>query len=879
MARSAGKAPDPPPPVTEPLRRYREKRRFDRTAEPAGLSTPDAGGANRFVVHKHAARRLHYDLRLAVDGVYKSWAVPRGPSLDPADVRLAVHVEDHPMDYGDFEGIIPKGEYGGGTVMIWDRGAWEPQDDDPLKAYQRGRLKFSFNGERLKGSWMLVRSGDNSDRQDRWLLRKHRDDAARPGDGEALVRDALTSVVSGRTMAEIAADTDRVWRGRAEARDNDGAAETSAAIEGAAPAETAGQGIGEPAPLPSFILPQLATLSAKAPAGDGWLHEIKFDGYRLQVRIERGAVTLSTRNGHDWSDRFPHIEAAAKRLAVDTAILDGEAVVIDDAGISNFGALQAVLAGEADHPIRFYAFDLLYLDGNDLRKAPLLARKEALAALIAGLGPDEATMLLSEHLDGRGPAVLQSACQLALEGVVSKLKSAPYRSGRGKDWRKSKCIERQEFVIGGLMASTASPNSVGSLLLGYHDDQDPGRLVYAGKVGTGFSAAQARDLRQRLREVERAAPPFADVPADAARGAVWVEPALVCEVEFAAWTRDGRIRHAAFMGLRNDKPPQDVVREVTSNAPQAAASPPSPAPERQPRKTTDDRVAGVALTHADRIVYPDQGVTKRGLAEYMAAVGESMLPHIAGRPLSLVRCPSGSEEKCFFQKHPQPGFLDDLQRVTVSAPGKKKEEMVLAASVRDLVVLIQHGVLEIHPWGSRAGSLDNPDMVIFDLDPDEGLAWPAVVAAARELRERLRAIGLASFVKTTGGKGLHVQFPLEPRHTWEEVAAFTAGLAKAMAKDSPQRYTATMSKRARTGRIFIDHFRNRRGSTAVAPYSPRARPNAPVSMPVAWSELDALGTGARFTVPDTPRRLTRSFQDPWAELTTTHQSLPDERAR
>jgi bifunctional non-homologous end joining protein LigD len=809
------------------LARYRAKRDFRATPEPRGGAGAATG--HSFVVQKHAARRLHYDFRLELDGLLKSWAVTKAPSLDPAVRRLAVHVEDHPLEYAGFEGVIPKGEYGGGTVMIWDRGTWEPEGD-AAAGYAKGRLRFTLHGRKLTGRWTLVRMGGKAGADGNWLLIKARDEAARPGAGDELVDAAPRSVATGRSLDEIAAQADRVWTSQGERTK---------------PAPRAATG-GKAAPMPAFVPPQLATLVERPPDGPEWLHEIKFDGYRLLCRIDRGRVQLLTRTGQDWTHRFPTL-AKAVPTRIEPAMIDGEAVVMRSDGVSSFQALQEALSAGRDDAIVFYAFDLLFADGADLRGAPLETRKARLAELLRGQGGDR--LRVSTHIDGRGAEVWQNACDMALEGVVSKRRDAPYRSGRGPDWLKTKCGARQEFVIGGYTGLATDRRSVGALLLGHYED---GVLVYAGKVGTGFTAKSRRALHETLAKLRRKTPPFASVPG-AVRRACWVEPRLVAEIAHAGWTRDGRLRHPAFQGLRQDKPARDVAKD---------------APKRVRAKSSNAVVAGVALTHADRVLYPEQGVTKRDLAEYYAQVAEAMLPHVAGRPLTLVRCPGGRGGQCFYQKHPGPSAPERLRRTRV-APD---QEQLVLDDVAGLVALVQIGVLELHLWGSRADDLERPDRIVFDIDPDAGVAWSGVLAAARELRERLARLKLESFVKTTGGKGLHVVVPVAPALEWPAVKDFAKGIAEAMAGDSPGAYTTNMRKAERKGRIFIDYLRNDRGATAVAPFSTRARPGAPVATPISWRELATVRPAA-LDVATVPRRV-RTRDDPWAEMARLRQTLP-----
>ncbi|MBB5754931.1 DNA ligase D [Prosthecomicrobium pneumaticum] len=821
---------------------YRRKRNFAKTAEPSGAEPQEAKG-DSFVVQKHDATRLHYDFRLEMDGVLKSWAVTRGPSLDPAEKRLAVHVEDHPLEYGGFEGTIPAGEYGGGTVILWDRGRWTPIGD-AAKGYAKGHLDFELDGEKLKGRWHLVRMAHKPrEKKENWLLIKGDDAYAQPGHGDVLIEDRPESVKTGRVIAEVE-DEAPGWSSKT-GRIDPPAKETSPFD----PAKLKGAKKGK---LPDFLRPALATLGTKAPKGKSWLHEIKFDGYRLQARIEKGAVRLLTRSGLDWTKRFGKaVPAALAALPVETALIDGELVVESAAGASDFSALQADLSeGRADRFV-FYVFDMPYCDGFDLTAVPLRTRKDALRALI----PDGGTLRFSEHFEADGDVVRTHACRLSLEGIVSKRADGPYRSGRTKDWIKSKCSYRQEFVIGGYVPSTTSDKAIGSLVLGYYED---GRLLHAGRVGTGYSASVAEDLFRRLEAIRRDHSPFAGkLTAEAARQVRYVEPRLVAEVEFRAWTADDNIRHAAFRGLREDKPAEEVVRETG-----APSADPAPAPAR-PR---------VKLTHPDRVYWPEDGVTKEGLADYYSEVWRRMAPYVVDRPLALLRCPGGIVEACFFQKHGWKGMSRSIRLVADPADDEK---LIVIEDLDGLIGLVQGGALEIHPWGARLGTLEQPDTIILDLDPGEGVSWDAVVAAAEEARQRLEAAGLAAFLKTSGGKGLHVVAPLKPQAGWDEAKAFTKAIAEAMAGDDPERYVATITKSKRKGKILVDYLRNGRGATAVAPYSTRARPGAAVSMPIGWDELASVPAANYFTVATAPTRLARLTTDPWADIRKAAAPLPE----
>lgn len=818
------------------LETYRQKRDFTATPEPEGRLAP-AGGLS-FVIQKHDATRLHYDFRLEMDGVLKSWAVTKGPSLVAGERRLAVEVEDHPLDYGDFEGTIPKGEYGGGTVLVWDRGTWSPVGD-PQESYQRGRLEFELDGRKLTGRWYLVRmSRRPGERRDNWLLIKADDEFARPQGSRDILEERPESVKSGRQLAEVAGRA-RPLSGASKAPGRR-PARPAAAGETALPDPATLTGAKEAA-LPAFVEPMLATLVAAAPTGPQWLHEIKFDGYRLQARIEARRVKLLTRGGLDWTKKFGKaVFTDLQNLPVGAALIDGEMVVETDAGASDFAALQADLGSGRYDRLVFYAFDLLHLDGYDLRSLPLIERRALLERIVAGAG---GTVRFSRHFDDSGAMVLRHACRLSLEGIVSKLRDAPYRAGRSRSWVKSKCSDRQEFVIAGYVPSTVSRKLVGSLVLGIHEG---GQLQHVGRVGSGLSRAVAEDLARRLERLRVDTSPFGTpLSADEARRVRFVRPELVAEVEFRAWTADGQLRHAAFRGLREDKAAEEIVREK----PKSAKAP-------RPQRRT------VRLTHPDRLYWPDEGVTKEGLADYYADVWRLIAPFVVGRPLALLRCPRGINGERFFQKHAWKGINSNI--VSVDDPQDPNGEPFLAINDLDgLMALVQSAVLEIHPWGSTLADWERPDMIILDLDPGEDVTWPTVIEAAREVRERLADAGLASFVKTSGGKGLHVVAPLKPEAEWPEAKALTSALAEAMAADSPERFVTTISKSRRHGKILVDYLRNQRGATAVAPYSTRARPGASVSTPLTWEELGPdIGPG-HFTVVNLPTRLAALTADPW----------------
>jgi len=844
------------------LETYRQKRNFAVTKEPRGRKAKLAG--HSYLIQKHDARRLHYDLRLEMDGVLKSWAVTRGPSLIPGEKRLAVHVEDHPLDYGSFEGTIPKGEYGGGTVLLWDKGNWSPIGDEQ-KGYQKGHLEFELHGEKLRGRWHLVKMhGKPREKHENWLLIKADDDDANDEKAKDILDELPDSVKTGRDLAAISTEepgwssktgkiakkskpSQEVPRKTAQPKAVESIQQTKAPVKGA-----------KKSVMPDFVEPALAMLASKAPDSTRYLHEIKFDGYRLQVRIDKGRVRLFTRSGLDWTGRFGgRLSAAFKNLPVTTALIDGELVVENDAGVSNFSMLQMDLAAKKSDRFIFYAFDLLYLDGYDLRGAPLIERKEALQAIMT-CEPD--ILRYSEHFEAGGETMLRHACRLSLEGLVSKLRDAPYRSGRSKSWIKSKCTARQEFVIGGYAISATSSKAIGSLALGLYED---GKLRHVGRVGTGFSAQVAADLFKKLKVLRQDKSPFAGrLPAEAARDLQFVKPVLVAEVEFRAWTGDGHLRHASFHGLREDKLATEVVKEqaagVASPAPASSSKPPS---------------SGVTLTHPGRLYWPEDGITKEGLAHYYAEVWPFIAPFIVARPLSLLRCPDGISKACFFQKHAWKG-INRFIKLVEDPKDKATEPFLVIDQLEGLIALAQAGVLEIHPWGSSLAALEQPDMMIFDLDPSEDVSWEAIIAAARDIKTRLEAVGLAAFVKTSGGKGLHVCVPLKPKANWDEVKGFAKALAESMAKESPGRFISIATKAKRKGLIFIDYLRNGRGATAVAPYSTRARTGGAVSMPLAWDELNSKIGPAYFTIGNALARLSHLKSDPWSSFRKMEAPLP-----
>jgi bifunctional non-homologous end joining protein LigD len=864
------------------LSTYNAKRRFNVTKEPRGKA---GKRGHAFVIQKHAARRLHYDLRLQVGGAMKSWAVTRGPSLVPGEKRLAVQVEDHPIEYNKFEGTIPKGEYGGGTVMIWDRGQWEPEGD-PERGLKKGHLSFRLEGEKLHGGWHLVRMHRRpGEKRDNWLLIKQHDDDAREARDEDILEEEPLSVATGRTLDEITENAPRRkrkpkskatrTRGPARKTNRKRASAANVQLMRRSPSQASNKKAAVDAlartrrsALPDFVEPCLATLADKAPASGNWIHEIKFDGYRIQVRIDRGKVRLLTRKGLDWTAKFPTIAAAAADLKMTTALIDGELVSEDTDGISQFSLLQQDLkSGRTDRMV-FYAFDLLHLDSADLTSQPLSERKAALAGIIKS-GRKRGPLRLSESLTEPGPTLLKHACTMGLEGIIAKRNDAPYRSGRGHDWLKIKCSDRQEFVVAGYMPSTADSHAVGALVLGVYKR---GTLTYAGRTGTGFTHESARALYRRFKALTRKTSTLAPVPKEerGRRGPVWLEPQTVVEVDFHGWTHGDRVRQASFQGVREDKAPTEVVRE-TAAMPAAntqAAVKKRSAPVKP--RSGNEIVGHVTLTHPGRVYWQEAGITKRDLADYYRKVWDWMRPHVAGRPIALVRCPEGADAgQCFFQKHARAGIPARFLHLVP----EKGNKIISIDDLDGLIALVQGGVLEVHTRGSTIDDLARADRLVFDLDPGPGTGWRDVVAAAREVRDRLERIKLTSYLKTSGGKGLHVVLPIKPE-LWDTAKKFCHAVALSMEKDSPDRYLATATKAKRQGRIFVDYLRNSREATAVAPYSTRARPGAPVSMPIDWSELGSLKSANQYAVENAIQRLSRLKKDPWAEIGRVKQALP-----
>jgi bifunctional non-homologous end joining protein LigD len=864
------------------LSNYRKKRDFERTAEPSGAAEVPPSARRRFVVQKHAATRLHYDLRLEVDGVFKSWAVTRGPSLDPSDKRLAVEVEDHPLDYGDFEGTIPKGQYGGGTVQLWDRGTFDAVD--PETGLEKGDLKFTLHGNKLRGSWVLVRMRHDrgGGKHTNWLLIKHRDEFASDGDADAILK-ADRSVASGRTMAEIAAGrgrapepfmlaksaamaADAVWDSSqgvaAAARAKAARSKPSRASAKAAPAKQAA--------MPDFVAPQLCRAVERPPGGAGWCHEIKFDGYRMQLRVAGGGVTLKTRTGLDWTAQFPALEKQAASLP--DVLIDGEIVALGANATPNFSALQAALSDGKTESLQFFAFDVLFADGNDLRRLPLADRKARLKAVLETHGRGKARLIrYVEHFESGGDAVLRSACELSLEGIVSKKLNSPYRSGRSDDWTKAKCRAGHEVVLGGWKTTNGQFRS---LMAGV---QRGDHLAFVGIIGTGFGQDTVKRIMPALQHAAADHSPFGGKEAPRnSRDIHWLKPELVAEIEFAGFTDAGNIRQAAFKGLRQDKSAADVIAEqpaMASIAMPKAGKPSQMAPQAARRS---NEVMGVAISKPDKELWPDGGdgaaVTKLDLARYLEAVGGWMIGHLKGRPCSIVRAPDGIGGEQFFQRHAMPGTSGLLDLVQVS--GDRKPYLQIDR-VEGLAAVAQSGGVELHPWNCAPDAPDIPGRLVFDLDPAPEVAFADVIEAAKELRQRLESLGLESFCKTTGGKGLHVVAPLlvgaRDRVSWPEAKAFAQAICQGMTNDHPGRYLLNMSKKLRQGKIFLDYLRNDKMATAVAVLSPRARDGATVSMPLNWTQLRNGLDPRRYTVRSVPVLLTRT--KPWQSYDAAASSI------
>ena len=844
---------------------YRRKRDFTQTQEPAGARRKaderrgnSDSGALHFVIQKHDATRLHYDFRLELDGTLKSWAIPKGPSLDPHDKRLAVHVEDHPLDYADFEGHIPEGQYGGGDVIVWDRGTWHPHGD-PRKAYREGKLKFDLDGEKLHGAWALVRThlrASGKQPKEQWLLIKERDAQVRAASDYDITRVLPGSVISGKHVGEDAEDT--------------------------SPTSVQPPAGAVPAALPRTLEPQLATLVDAAPAHGEWDYEVKFDGYRILARIDGNTIRLFSRNGRDWTAKLPRQARTLHALGLREAWLDGEVVVMGERGVPDFQALQnAFETAHAEH-IVYYLFDVPFCNGMDLRNVPLRERRALLQRILeAAPGDlDRDAVQFSGTFHAAPEDLLASACSMSLEGVIGKRADAPYRAGRSPAWIKLKCGQRQEFVIGGYSAPKGSRSGFGALLLGVYDNT--GTLRYAGRVGSGFNETSLNALHHELSGLAIDSPPFANPPMGAdARDVQWVKPERVAEIAFAEWTREGIVRQAVFQGLRDDKPARSIVRE-TAKPPSAASKDNREetravsAAERKVRPGAE-RIAGVDVTHPDRVIEKASGTTKADLARYYASVADWLLPHLRNRPTSLVRAPDGIEGERFFQKHSAALKLQGITQLDPSLdPGHPS--LLAINSVEALVGAVQMGTVEFHTWNALADRIEQPDRIVFDIDPDPALPFARVIEATQLMLAMLDALGLKAFLKTSGGHGLHVVVPLTRRESagWDQLKGFAHAVVQHMAATFPDRFVAKMGPQNRVGKIFIDYLRNNRGASTVAAYSVRARTGLPVSVPIRHDELEGLQSSAQWTLRTLPDRLAKLKGDPWTDYAATRQSVTAE---
>ncbi|MBC8738001.1 DNA ligase D [Paraburkholderia sp. UCT31] len=927
--------------MNDRLDHYHRKRRFEDTPEPAGATTRERAASKTgkratraapdtlsYVIQEHDARRLHYDFRLELNGALLSWAVPKGPSLDPSVKRLAVHVEDHPVEYGTFEGEIPPGNYGAGTVIVWDRGTWEPAGGaaEAARSYAAGKLKFHLHGEKLHGGWTLVRSHmRGSGDKEQWLLIKERDEEARDESDYDVLKKLPGSVLAdraskGRKTKQSKAQTKTSRDGKATSAGKP--AKSASSRRAADPkrpdivATRSAQSLRElaaspsiegavAAALPASLKPELATLVDSAPPGNDWLYEIKFDGYRVLARIDHaskakgGAVSVFTRNGNDWTAKFSKQIEALAALDVQSAWLDGEAVVLDERDVPNFQLLQNAFDAHRPQDIVIYLFDLPFLNGYDLRDVPLEQRRAILRALLEGV--DDRVLRFSNDFAFSADELLKSACDMALEGIIGKRRDSSYVSGRSPSWIKLKCRRRQEFVIGGYSEPGGSRAAFGALLLGVYDAD--GRLQYAGRVGTGFDAALLRSVKQALDAHASKRMPFASTPRERSRTPVhWVEPVLVAECNFAEWTSDGIVRQASFVSLRDDKPARQIVRETarqgvdvqqqtetaTADTPQtgapkkratsktASAARPA-AKESAPARTTATRsraqseIAGVRISHPDRVIDKSSGASKLELVQYYESIAEWMLPHLRERPVALVRAPEDIGGELFFQKHSQKLSIPHVTQHEGLDPGHPP--LITIDTLAALVGAAQMGTVEFHTWNAVASNIEKPDRMVFDLDPDPSLGWERMVEAAQLTRSLLDELGLKSFCKTSGGKGLHVVVPLAKQAGWDEVKDFSQAVAQHMATTLPQYFSAKMGAQNRKKKIFIDYLRNNRGSSTVAAFSARARPGLGVSVPLAWDELESTTSGDQWGIRNVRERVDGLRNDPWADYAKTRQRI------
>ncbi len=811
---------------------YYKKRNFHKTPEPTGKIS--LKGQHRFIIQKHAASHLHYDFRIELNGVLKSWAIPKGPSLDPSIKRLAIQVEDHPVEYGSFEGVIPQGQYGGGTVMLWDRGKWQSLNADPAEAYETGHISLELQAEKLKGRWELIRFKKNG--KDSWFLIKANDKFAKSLADYDITLKQPNSVLTGQSLEEIANNNEYIWS-------KNGLKKSKLVLN------------LPKTPFPISVSPQLATLVSQPPEGTKWLHEIKWDGYRILALKKSKVVRLISRTANDWTIHFPNIVDEIKKLGKEDVIFDGEIILLDDNRRSDFQLLQNSIKSKQIVPFTYFIFDLLYYDKHDLRRLSLLERKSILEQLL----PSDGTCLhYSSHIFGDGATVFEKACEQGFEGIISKQSEGNYLGKRTKTWLKVKCVKRQEFVIGGYSNPEGVRNYFGALYLGVYNDK--GELIYCGNVGTGFTEESLKTLYDELQKNRKKKCPFTSKISGASK-VNWIKPKLVAEVEFTQWTHEGKLRHPSFKGLRADKKAIEVIKEKAVSLNNL----------KNEKSSKSQKKPLIRLTNSTKILYSEDKITKRDLYNYYDLISDFILPHVINRPLTLVRCPE-SYKKCFYQKHLNHASSKELQTILVE--GKKgNEEYLYLSNKKGLLSLVQLGVLEIHPWGSTIAAVDHPDRIIFDLDPAPELEWKRVVEAAFDIREKLKQLQLKSFVKTTGGKGLHIIVPIQPKYSWNDVKNFSYVFVEFMEKNNPGKYITNMVKAKREGKIFMDYLRNQRGATAVSAYSSRARPHAPVSVPIHWDELTNVREDSIYTIRTLPQRLVNLAEDPWEGFWNLKQHL------
>jgi bifunctional non-homologous end joining protein LigD len=829
---------------------YNQKRNFKKTSEPTGKISHK--NKNLYVIQKHAASHLHYDFRLELNGVLLSWAVPKGPSLDTSVKRLAMHVENHPVEYGHFVGIIPKGQYGGGTVMVWDIGTWISKDENPYTAYKKGHMRFELKGKKLKGQWSLIQFNRAKDNKS-WFLIKTNDKYATPIKDIDITLAKPNSIISKYSIDEIAENYSHIWQSKKGLTRVDSTPKNASAIKNK---KISTLKINLPSKImPTVLYPQLATLVDQAPEGIEWIHEIKWDGYRILAYLNNKSIRLMSRNNKEWTTSFANIAALIKKKFKKNIILDGEVVLLDEQLRSNFQMLQNAMEANAEKAFIYYIFDILYYDQYDLTSLPLKERKNILKKLLVAI--NEPLLQYSDHIEGTGKDVFKMACKMSLEGIISKNVNSPYLQKRTKNWLKIKCSQRQEFIIGGYSPPKGNRRFFGSLFLGYHDKK--GALIYCGNVGTGFTQDSLEVIYQKLRKNICKENPFTTRP-PGVTSAIWVKPILICEVEFSEWTRDGSLRHPSFKGLRTDKKSKDIIQDKKKSIKNIILD----------RKISAVS-AEIGITNPDKILYPEDKITKLDILTFYEKIQDWILPYIINRPLTLVRCPD-NYNTCFYQKHINKTTPKTLSGLRI----KEKDKTAECIYIKDfsgLKALVQMGSLEIHPWGSRIDSIEYPDTITFDLDPSPEISWSKLVAAAAQIRDYLKKYQLKSFVKTTGGKGLHIVIPIKPEYNWNIVKDFTHAFVNFLVEQHPKVYVGEMSKIKRKGKIFVDYLRNQRGATSVSAYSTRARRSAPVSVPIGWDELTNNRKDTYFTIQTLPARLKKIKKDPWKDFFRIKQSL------